>query len=209
MEICGLYINPPENSVVICVDAKPAIQARERLHTSERVKGVEKIAFHYKRHGVLNLFAAFKVDDGKVFGKTSQRKKAPDFLEFLKDVYSQWISPTRELHIIPDNYGTHTSQLVDQWLEAHPDIKLHFTPTHASWLNQIELWFSILYRQAVQRGDFKSQDDLAHKLIEFIEIYNRKAKPFAFQYVSSQYQKMIVEDSETSADCSPRFGCRP
>lgn len=182
LDICGLYINPPQNSAVICVDEKPAIQARERRHASERVNGVEKTDFNYIRHGVLNLFAAFKVDDGKVFGKTSERKKAPDFLEFLKEVYSRWSSPTRELHLILDNYGTHTSELVTEWLEAHPDIKLHFTPTHASWLNQIELWFSILYRQALQRGDFKSKEDLAHKLIDFIEIYNRKAKPFAWTY---------------------------
>ncbi len=182
MEICGLYINPPENGVVICVDEKPAIQARERLHASERLDGIEKMDFNYRRHGVLNLFAAFKVDDGKVYGKTSEKKKAPDFLEFLKEVYSRWSSPTRELHIIMDNYGTHTSQLVKEWLDAHPDINLHFTPTHASWLNQIELWFSILYRQALQRGDFKSKEDLASKLIEFIEDYNGRAKPFAWTY---------------------------
>jgi len=184
MEICGLYINPPENSIVICVDEKPAIQALERLHLSEMVKQgrPERIEFHYKRHGVLNLFAAFDVREGKVYGKTAERKKAPDFLEFLKDVYTRWSSPTRELHIIMDNYGTHTSHLVTEWINAHQDVHLHFTPNHASWLNQIELWFSILYRQALQRGDFKSKEDLAHKLIQFIEDYNHKAKPFAWTY---------------------------
>ncbi len=185
MEICGLYINPPANSIVLCVDEKPAIQARERLHAPETMKQSrpERIDFNYKRHGVLNLFAAFNVKDGKVYGKTAERKKAPDFLEFMKDVYSRWGDPIRRtLHIVMDNYGTHTSHLVTEWSDAHPDVEFHFTPSHASWLNQIELWFSILYRRALQRGDFKSKGDLAAKLVEFIEDYNMEAKPFAWTY---------------------------
>lgn len=185
LEVCGLYINPPENSVVLCVDEKPAIQALERLHAPEMMKqGVaERIDFNYRRHGVLNLFAAFNVKDGKVYGKTAERKKAPDFLEFLKDVYSRWGDPSRRtLHIIMDNYGTHTSHLVTEWINAHPDVQFHFTPSHASWLNQVELWFSILYRRALQRGDFKSKEDLATKLIQFIEEYNKEARPFAWTY---------------------------
>ncbi len=185
VEICGLYISPPENSIVLCVDEKPAIQARERLHPSEpAAEGPERIDFNYKRHGVLNLFAAFSVHDGMVYGKTSERKKAPDFLEFLKEVYSGWSAPTtgRTLHIIVDNYGTHTSHLVTEWLDAHPDVVFHFTPSHASWLNQVELWFSILSRQALRRGDFESKEDLARKLIEFIEEHNRRARPFAWTY---------------------------
>jgi transposase len=185
MEICGLYINPPENSIVLCVDEKPAIQARERLHAPEEMQPgrPERIDFNYKRHGVLNLFAAFDVGDGRVYGKTAERKKAPDFLEFLKDVYSRWRDPSRRtLHIVMDNYGTHTSHLVKEWIDAHPDVVFHFTPSHASWLNQIELWFSILYRRALQRGDFKSKEDLAAKLIGFIDEYNKQAKPFAWTY---------------------------
>jgi len=183
-EICGLYVNPPENGIVLCVDEKPAIQARERLHQNESAEtGVpERIDFNYRRHGVLNLFAAFSVEDGEVLGKVSERKKAPDFLEFLKDVYSRWSAPSRTLHIIVDNYGTHTSQLVADWMTAHPDVVFHFTPSHGSWLNQVELWFSILSRQALRRGDFQSKEDLARKLVEFIEEYNRKAKPFAWTY---------------------------
>ena len=185
LEVCGLYVNPPENSVVLCVDEKPAIQARERLHPSETMQQgrAERIDFNYKRHGVLNLFAAFNVKDGKVYGKTAERKKAPDFLEFLKDVYSRWGNPRRRaLHIVMDNYGTHTSHLVTEWIDAHPDVEFHFTPSHGSWLNQIELWFSILYRRALQRGDFASKEDLASKLVEFIEEYNKEAKPFAWTY---------------------------
>lgn len=185
LEICGLYINPPENSIVLCVDEKPAIQARERLHAPEAMQPgrAERIDFNYKRHGVLNLFAAFDVKDGRVYGRTAERKKAPDFLEFLKDVYSKWGDPSRRtLHIVMDNYGTHTSHLVKGWIDAHPDVVFHFTPSHASWLNQIELWFSILYRRALQRGDFASKEDLAAKLIGFIEDYNKHAKPFAWTY---------------------------
>lgn len=183
-EIVGLYINPPENSLVVCLDEKPAIQALERRHQSKEMRSgkPQKRDFNYVRHGVLNLFAAFNVLDGKVYGKTAETKKAPDFLAFMKDVYSRWSSPTRELHFIMDNYGTHTSEIVTDWVKEHPDVQLHFTPTHASWLNQIELWFSILYRQALARGDFKSKDDLAGKLISFIEQYNIRAKPFAWTY---------------------------
>ncbi|HZW54944.1 MAG TPA: IS630 family transposase [Nitrososphaerales archaeon] len=184
MEICGLYINPPENGVVICVDEKPAIQALERIHPSDAMEQarVQRMDFHYKRHGVLNLFGAFSVKDGFVYGKPSEKKKAPDFLDFLEDVYSRWSSPTRELHIIMDNYGTHTSHLVTEWISNHTRVKFHYTPTHASWLNQIELWFSILHRQVLQRGDFKSKEDLGHKLVQFVEDYNQRAKPFAWTY---------------------------
>jgi transposase len=184
LEICGLYVNPPENSIVLCVDEKPAIQARERLHSSEPAETgiLGKMDFNYRRHGVLNLFAAFSVHDGEVLGKVAERKKAPDFLEFLKDVYSRWSSPRKTLHVIVDNYGTHTSHLVTDWMAAHPDVVFHFTPSHGSWLNQVELWFSILSRQALKRGDFQSKEDLARKLVGFIEEYNKTAKPFAWTY---------------------------
>lgn len=185
LEVCGLYVNPPQNSIVLCVDEKPAIQARERLHAPEAMTrgAAERPLVVEVYPGVLNLFAAFDVKDGKVYGKTAERKKAPDFLEFLRDVYSRWGDPSRRtLHIVMDNYGTHTSHLVTEWVDAHPDVQSHFTPSHASWLNQIELWFSILYRRALQRGDFKSKEDLAAKLVEFIEDYNKDAKPFAWTY---------------------------
>ena len=131
---------------------------------------------------MLNLFAAFSVHDGKVYGKTSERKKASDFLDFLKDIHSRWSSSTRTLHIIVNNYGTHTSHLVKEWMDAHQDVVSHFTPSHASWLNQVELWFSILSRQVLQRGDFESREDLAEKPIAFIEDCNERARPFAWTY---------------------------
>jgi len=184
LEVCGLYINPPENSLVICVDEKPAIQALERLHPPQAVKlgTPERTDFNYRRHGIINLFAALRVHDGKIYGKTTERKKAPDFLAFLNEVYVRWASPGRQLHLIMDNYGTHTAIIVKEWLSSLQDVQVHFTPTHASWLNQIELWFSIIHRRTIQRGDFKSQDDLARKLILFIEQYNKDAKPFAWTY---------------------------
>lgn len=161
-----------------------AFQALERLYPTEPAMiGVSRrIDFNYRRHGVLNLFAAFSVYDGEVFGKVSERKKASDFLEFLKGVYSRWGAPKRTLHIIVDSYGTHTSQLVTDWMAEHPDVVFHFTPSHGSWLNQVELWFSILSRQVLRSGDFRSKEDLAGKLLAFIEDYNKKARPFAWTY---------------------------
>ena len=136
--------------------------------------------FNYKRHGVINLFAAFSVKDGKVYGKTAELKKAPDILEFLKDVYSEWGDPSRRtLHLIMDNYWTHTGHLVSVWLAAHQDVIFRFTPSLGSWLNQVELWFSFLHRRALRRGDSKSKEDLASKLVRFIDQYNKGAEPFA------------------------------
>jgi putative transposase len=182
-DIVGLYLNPPKNAFVICLDEKTGVQAVSPTHEKLPLTPgcVEKREFGYKRHGVLALYAALKVHEGKVFAKTEKKHTHVEFLGFLKDIYRRW-GQRRELHIVVDNFSAHKTQDVTRWLEAHQSVHLHFTPTHASWLNQIELWFSILSRQLLSKNDFQSVGDLVRQLLAFIEEYNKTAMPFAWTY---------------------------
>lgn len=182
-DIVGLYINPPKNAFVVCLDEKTGMQAVSPTHEKLPMKQgqTEKREFGYKRHGVLALYAALKVHEGEVFGKTEKRHTHAEFLSFVKDVYRKW-GRKKELHFVIDNFSAHKHKDVMTWLEEHKKIHFHFTPTHASWLNQIELWFSILARQLLSKKDFKSINDLTKQVLKFIEEYNKKAKPFAWTY---------------------------
>ena len=182
-DIVGLYINPPKNAFVVCLDEKTGMQAISPTHEKLPMKQgqPEKREFGYKRHGVLSLYAALKVHEGKVLGKTEEHHTHVEFLSFVKDVYRKW-GRHKELHFVVDNFATHKHPDVKEWLENHKTVHFHFTPTHASWLNQIELWFSILARQLLSKKDFKSLSDLTKQVLKFIEEYNKKAKPFAWTY---------------------------
>jgi len=187
-DIIGLYINPPENAVVYSVDEKTAIQANERKYpTIEMSPGhVEKVEHEYIRHGTQCLLAALNVHTGEVLGECYDTRKAPDFLDFMKTVDAEFIAKKenkgKEMHVVVDNLNIHSSPVLKEWLSGREYIKFHFTPKHASWLNQIELFFSIITRKLLKRGSFKSKENLAKKIIAFIEDYNKKAKPFAWTY---------------------------
>lgn len=182
-DIVGLYLNPPKNAFVICIDEKTGMQAvsptNEKLPVAPGQ--VERREFGYKRHGVLALYAALKVHEGRVFAKTEKKHTHVEFLSFVEDVYSKW-GKRRELHFVVDNFSAHKTAEVTAWLVVHRTVHFHFTPTHASWLNQIELWFSILARQLLSKNDFKGVEDLRRQLFEFIEEYNKVATPFAWTY---------------------------
>jgi transposase len=182
-DIVGLYIKPPKNAFVICLDEKTGVQAvsptNDKLPLTPGC--VEKREFGYKRHGVLALYAALKVHKGTVFASTEMRHTHVEFLSFVKDVYRRW-GRRKELHFVVDNFSAHKHKDVMEWVEAHKAVHFHFTPTHASWLNQIELWFSILVRQLLSKRDFKSVEDLTMQLLAFIEQYNKAAGPFAWTY---------------------------
>ena len=182
-DIVGLYINPPKNAFVVCLDEKTGMQANSPTHEKLQMKQgqTERREFGYKRHGVLALYAALKVHEGQIIGKTEKRHTHTEFLSFVKDVYKKW-GKKKELHFVIDNFSAHKHKDVKHWLENHKRVKFHFTPTHASWLNQIELWFSILSRQLLSKKDFKSVKDLTKQVLKFIEEYNKKAKPFAWTY---------------------------
>ncbi len=182
-QVVGLYMNPPENALVISVDEKTGMQAIGRKIPNKPMKPghTEKMEFEYVRHGTQALIASFVVQSGEVFGKTYNRHTRYEFLDFMQDVAAKY--PDKNLYFIMDNFRTHKTKEVMEWVESQRDrIHFHFTPTHASWLNQIELWFSILARKFLKRNIFDSVDDMVRKLMAYIEEYNQNAKPFRWTY---------------------------
>ncbi len=182
-DVCGLYLNPPENAVVWSVDEKSGIQAKSRVNpTRPAVPGIPvRREFEYRRHGTAVLFAGLKVHEGTVAGWVTDSTKSDNFVDFLADLVAQTPAGL-DLHCIVDNLSTHTTDKVGRFLDQHRHVHLHFTPTHASWLNQVELFFSILERRLLRRGEFDSLDHLAERVIAFIEDYNRRAAPFRWTY---------------------------
>lgn len=182
MTIVGLYINPPENAMVLCVDEKTAIQALDRspLHKPTQPGQVEKVSHEYIRHGTQSLIAALAVHEGTITGQCFDRHRNQEFMIFLKHLVK--IYPRKELHLIMDNISMHKHHKIQEWLDRNKRIQVHFTPTHASWLNQIELWFSILARKVIRRGVFSSKQELVGKIMDFIKRYNHEAKPFRWTY---------------------------
>ena len=180
-DVIGLYLNPPQNAIVISVDEKPSIQAIERsrgyVQTSSG-KVVHGMKSTYKRHGTINLFAALNVATGVIRSKTTESKKRLDFQSFMDEVVAD-VPPSREVHVILDNYATHKKN--DEWLAAHPNVHFHFTPTSASWLNQVEIWFGILTRKSLRGASHNSKDDLTQSIQTFIANYNKNAAPFVWR----------------------------
>lgn len=180
-DIVGLYLNPPENALVISVDEKPSIQALERTSgyvQTDSGKIVRGLKSTYKRHGTLNLFAALQVATGQVSLQTTQSKRREDFLGFMDTVLAETPAET-ELHVILDNYCTH--KRCHAWLEEHPNVFFHFTPTSASWLNQVEIWFGILSRKTLRGASFKSITELRQAIEAFVAAYNPTATPFRWR----------------------------
>lgn len=194
-DIVGLYLNPPANALVISVDEKPSIQALERASgyvETDNGKIVRGCKSTYKRHGTLNLFAALEVATGQVKASTTISKTRVDFLQFMDQIVAE-TPAERELHVILDNYCTHKK--CDAWLEAHPNVRFHFTPTSASWLNQVEIWFGIMSRKALRGASFKSVAELRQAIEAFIAVHNPNAKPFKWrkrEVKGSQLRNTIV-----------------
>src|SRR5579871_5216525 len=182
-DIIGLYLNPPQHAAIFCVDEKSAIQALDRLDPVLPLSPgrVERHGFEYYRHGTLSLYAALDVKTGKVHGKTAARHTSEEFVDFLGQVVGL-CSPQQEIHIILDNLSAHKTKKVTAFLEEHPEVKLHFTPTYSSWLNQVEIWFARVEREVISRGVFTSVKDLARKLMRYIRAYGKNARPFKWKY---------------------------
>jgi transposase len=182
-DVCGLYLNPPENALVWSVDEKSGIQARSRVNpTRPAVPGIPvRREFEYRRHGTAVLFAGLDVHGGSVAGWVTDSTRSDNFVAFLGDLVAQTPAGL-DLHCIVDNLSAHTTAQVAEFLDHHPHVHLHFTPTHASWLNQVELFFTILERRLLKHGEFDSVDELAHRIIDFIKDYNRRATPFRWTY---------------------------
>jgi transposase len=182
-DVCGLYLDPPENAIVWSVDEKSGMQAKSRVNpTKPAVPGVAaRREFEYRRHGTAVLFAGLNVHEGDVAGWVTDSTRSENFVGFLGDLVSQTPAGL-DLHCIVDNLKTHSTDQVAEFLVANPHVHLHFTPTHASWLNQVELFFSILERRLLRRGEFDSIDHLAERVLAFIKDYNRRAAPFRWTY---------------------------
>jgi len=180
-DVVGLYLNPPEHALVLSIDEKPHIQALERAQGWLRLpngKALTGFQHDYKRHGTTTLFAALEVATGLVKGDHYQRRRRMEFLDFMNSIVQE--HPGREIHVILDNLNTHKPKR-DRWLARHKNVHFHFTPTHASWMNQVEIWFSILQSQSLAGASFTSPGELRQHMDDFIAAYNRTAHPFEWK----------------------------
>jgi transposase len=189
-EIVGLYLDPPEGALVVAVDEKPHIQALERAQGYLKLpngRAMSGQAHDYTRHGTSTLFAALDIANGEVMARHYQRRRRVEFLDFMNQVVAA--HPAREIHVILDNLNTHKPKR-DAWLSRHKNVHFHFTPTHASWLNQIECWFSILGGQSLQGASFTGVAHLRKHIDAFVARYNQTARPFAWSK-SPVHQKRL------------------
>lgn len=178
-DIVGLYLNPPDKALVLCVDEKSQIQAIERSQPAmpAGLGEVEGIAHDYYRHGTTTLFAALDVASGAVIGQCKARHRHQEFLSFLRHV-DQSVPDELDVHLVIDNYATHKHPKVRAWLAQRPRYHVHYTPTYSSWLNQVERWFGLLTQRALRRNSFKTVGELIGKINHFVEQYNAHSRPF-------------------------------
>jgi transposase len=179
-DVVGLYVAPPENAVVICVDEKPSIQALDRAQGYLKLANGRALtgqSHDYERNGTTTLFAALEVATGKVMAAHKSRRRRIEFRDFMNDIVEAY--PDKVIHVVLDNLNTHKPK-DDRWLARHPNVHFHFTPTRASWLNQVEIWFSILQGQSLRGASFRSVAQLREHIDAFIQAYNQNAKPFVW-----------------------------
>ncbi len=195
LDILALYMNPPENALVLSVDEKTAIQTLDRTRPTLPLRPgpAERRSFESKRNGATSLCAALVVHHGEVVGRCTPRSSHQEFLDFLRLLSRTYLA--QELHLIVDNFSAHKHNNVKRWLNRHPRIHLHFTPTHASWHNQVEIWFSILSRKVIRRGVFPSAKALVDAIMTFIERYNRQGKPFRWTFTPQQFQNIVINQT--------------
>lgn len=180
-DIVGLYLNPPENAVVLCVDEKSQIQALERTQPMLPLGlgYVEGVTHDYRRHGTTTLFAALDTATGRVLSHCRRRHRHQEYLDFLRHIEKD-VPAELDVHVIVDNYATHKHPRVKRWVAARPRFHVHFTPTYASWLNQVEIWFHRITQQAIRRGTFRNVKDLVDRIDGFVRAYNASARPFVW-----------------------------
>ena len=180
-DIVGLYLHPPEHALVLCVDEKSQIQALERSQPllPLGLGYVEGVTHDYKRHGTTTLFAALDIATGEVMAQCKSRHRHQEFLQFLRPIEDH-VPRDLDVHLVVDNYGTHKHAKVKRWLARRPRFHLHYTPTYASWLNQVEIWFNIITRQAVRRGSFRKVSELIERIERTTAQWNANAHPFVW-----------------------------
>ncbi len=191
LDIIGLYLNPPENALVLCVDEKPGIQALDRTQPLLPLRAKKPRAWtnEYVRHGTQTLLAALEIATGKVVAHVRDRRTTIDFLSFMEDVVKSY--PLRELHVVLDNLNIHKNEAAKQWLLQHPRVHFHYTATHASWMNMIECFFSILTRQALTQSVQRSKKDLKELLHRYLKQYSENPTPFTWTKGPEHFQRII------------------
>jgi transposase len=203
-DVVGLYLAPPENAVVLCVDEKSQIQALDRTAPMLPMRpGLPERRTHdYKRHGTSTLFAALEIATGKVTGACKPRHRHQEFLAFLKQVARAYPDDGTgtELHLVMDNYAAHKRAEVRDWLAANPRVHVHFTPTSGSWLNLVEVWFGIIERQAIHRGTFGSVKDLNAKIRAFVDGWNDRCHPFVWTKTADEILKKANRQNTSNTD---------
>jgi len=201
-DIVGLYLNPPDNAVVLGVDEKSQIQALDRTQPMlpMGLGYVEGVTHDYERHGTTTLFAALDIANGRVLAKCMHRHRHQEYLSFLKHV-EESVPQNLDIHVVVDNYATHKHPMVKRWLARHPRWHPHYTPTYAAWLNQVEIWFNIITQKAIRRGAFKSVKELIEKIEQYLKEYNKHAHPFAWtataESILAKIERLAKAISET------------
>ena len=181
IDVVGLYLDPPDKAIVLCVDEKSQIQALDRTAPllPLGLGYVEGVTHDYVRHGTTTLFAALDIATGRVLTKCKPRHRHQEFLQFLRHIDAS-VPKKLDVHLVVDNYATHKHESVRRWLAARPRFHIHYTPTYSSWLNQVEIWFNIITQRAIRRGTFRSVKALIAKIKQFVENYNSKTRPFVW-----------------------------
>ena len=186
-DIVGLYLDPPDRALVLCVDEKSQIQALDRTQPilPMRPGQIERRTHDYTRYGTTSLFAALDMKTGQVIGECHRRHRSIEFRRFL-DTINDAVPPDLDIHLILDNYGTHKTPLIQRWLAKRPRYHLHFTPTSASWINQVERWFAALTEKQLRRSAHRSTRELEFAIERYLEITNKHAKPFKWTKTADQ-----------------------
>ena len=205
-DVVGLYLNPPEKALVLCVDEKSQIQALDRMQPGLPLKKGRcgTMTHDYKRNGTTTLFAALEVAQGKVIGQCYARHRHQEFLKFLKRIDAEF-PPETKLHVVMDNYGTHKHPKVHRWLQRHPRFVPHFVPTSSSWLNLVERWFGELTGKRIRRGTFISVDDLVLAIDEYMQTWNENPKPFVWTATVESIMEKLSRCKQTLEKIQP--GC--
>jgi transposase len=205
-DVVGLYLNPPQQAIVLCVDEKSQIQALDRTQPGLPLKKGRcgTMRHDYKRNGTTTLFAALEVLQGRVVGQCYQRHRHQEFLKFLRTLDTEFPGPV-PLHLVMDNYGTHKHENVCRWLKRHPRFALHFVPTSSSWLNLVERWFGHLDGKAIRRGVFRSVEDLEASIAAFLTAWNKDPKPFVWTATVESITEKLSRCRQTLEKIQP--GC--
>ena len=205
-DVVGLYLNPPQQAIVLCVDEKSQIQALDRTQPGLPLKKGRcgTMTHDYKRHGTTNLFAALELLQGRVIGQCYARHRHQEWLKFLRRLDEEF-PPKVPLHLVMDNYGTHKTPQVQAWLRRHPRFVLHFVPTSSSWLNLVERWFGELTRKRVRRGSFCSVEELQKAILEFLDAWNSDPQPFVWTATVELIMENLSRCRQTLEQIQP--GC--